>query len=70
MTVPPAPEPPPRGSIVKPVGPEEIAATSDHLNSDAEARDWGRGLAAQAQAGVDWCAARAAEAAVRPGNRP
>lgn len=70
MTVPAAPEPPVRGSIVQPVTPEEIAATSDHLNSDADARAWGRELAVQAGVGAHWCAAQAAEAAVRPANRP
>jgi hypothetical protein len=70
MTVAVPAEPPSRGTVVEPVGPVETAAVREHLVSDAEARDWGRDLAAQAGVGVQWCALRAAEAAQRAGNRP
>lgn len=36
------PEPEPRGSIVAPASTDEALATGEHLDSDAEARDWGR----------------------------
>lgn len=38
----PEPEPPVMGSIVAPVTVPEVEATKSHLESDADARRWGR----------------------------
>lgn len=38
----PESEPAVRGSIVAPVGPEEVRAVQEHLESDVDVRQWGR----------------------------
>ena len=51
-------EPEPRGTVIAPVTPEEKFIVGEHLDSDSEARQWGREGWARADDARAWCEKR------------